>query len=69
MVAVSGQSYPIGHITKLAEHAQIAYEERLRNRSASVQKLQKLDIIEKEEAKEPTRPVRRSSKRAQMAQK
>lgn len=76
MVAVSGLNYPIGHLNRMAEHAQMVYEERQRNKKLSVQKLQKLDIIGNREEDKSNKPAHKFSKlellkqkRAQMAQK
>ena len=62
LIAVSGLDYPVSHVSKLGELASSAYEERLRNKRQSVQKLANLSFMEESTPKQKVKDNKTSSK-------
>lgn len=58
LIACSGLDYPVEYVTKLAEMAKTAFEERKRERK----QVKKLDTLILSDEKEEVKPVRKTSK-------
>ena len=62
LIAVSGLDYPVSHVSKLGELASSAYEERLRNKRQSTQKLANLSFMEESTPKQKVKESKTTSK-------
>lgn len=69
LVVASGLSYPVSHIKKLGELAQKVSEERQRNRTSSIQKLEDLNLDEPMVKEKTISQEKKPSKLAIMRQK
>lgn len=69
VIAVSGLSYPIDHLTQIGELAQKASDERLRNKKSSAQRLGDLNLITEEPQKPATQTQRKPTKLEMLRQK